>query len=128
MTNRTTPPVGNIKNHFTKFLFEYLDWSKTNPTFVEGEENNNYFTTTEGLCNNFYRWLHYSSVLIDHPETWWVWCREIKPFLDGVWRADGLCTEYPFGEEAYVDCEMEYTFHKDERRMAWVRDYLARQV
>lgn len=122
------PQVGDVKSHFINFLFDYLDWSKTNPTYVEGEVPNNGISVTEGLCNNFYRWLFHKGILFEHTEVWWVWCREIKPFLNGMWQADGLAADYPFGEEEYWDCEAEYTFHKDERRMAWVRDYIARQL
>ena len=129
------PTLKEFTKLFAAFLTDYLEWAATDPQVfkseLEGDDalDEEYLYTypshnpQSGLCTNFSRWLHRHGhmTLPDFP----VWHSAVTPQLSGTFTAYGLDVEYPFGEMDYDECEETGKHHKNEKRIAWIKRYLA---
>lgn len=110
-----------MDGHLIAFLRAWLDWAEAGAPDSGRHTRHNpcRFEADCGLCANAD---NYEELQLDMlPED----CGEVCQNLNDEFAKDGLDTIYPFGKQAYEDRSDEYTQHKHEPRLAWVRSKLA---
>lgn len=75
------------------------------------------FSTVVGLCSNLAR---YSRVVLQGVAEYHMLVDSVLADFEGLFQADGLDGDYPFGEDEYIDDHNNRSFHLNPARMAWV--------
>ena len=90
----------------TKFYKKYLKW------ILSGAKDHKYFTRTGGLYAN-------ASLYSLHKGK-----REIVSEMSEQFSNQGLDSLYPFGRKKFRKCLDNSSFHKQKRRVNWVKDHV----
>lgn len=96
-----------------EFLKAYLDWADGGRDRMP---NGCHFTGYNGLCNNWKRWI---DDVVDSELL-----RKYLYELEGMFDADGLDLDYPFGESSYEYYTARGKAQEDTDRINWIKEKL----
>lgn len=102
-----------------QFLTQYKLWVLLDgaPEQQFYQNNEYYFSTHTALCGNLAR---FANKVFEDVEDYHLFVDAALAELNGLFRADGLAADYPFGRDEYLDEHDTHTFHLNPIRMAWV--------
>lgn len=103
---------------FHSFLCEWLEWARSYNECDDDEHES--FSPHTGLCCCLENYLehhgHFPTFYADSREVY----RNTMKVLWEMFGEDGLCTSFPFGQEAYDKDAHNGTQHKNKDRILWV--------
>lgn len=104
-----------MSEHMRNFLKAYLVFAESNT-----RDNPHEFDSSCGLCSNS---VQYMDSVLDAGEVRES-RRDVQVELRNMFWADGLCADYPFGEDAYDTDAAHGNHHQYQPRIDWIKEKL----
>lgn len=104
-----------IEVHVVSFFRAYLAFSETG-------DNPMGFNTHDGLCIAKYRYVESLGLLDEVINGLLI---DIGDYMDNTFINEGLCPDYPFGKQNYIQRYSKQTQHKCPNRLRFIRNFLA---